>query len=58
MLQARRLTHMKGGKYNPPNRKRLAADMVVGQAEGRETYGLKDVLIRLARQKTSGSIDQ
>ena len=46
---------MKGGKYIPPNRKRLADDLL-DKAEARETESLKDVLIRLARQKKSGSI--
>ena len=48
---------MKGGKYImiPPNRKRLADDLL-DKAEGRETNSLRDELIRLARQKTSGSI--
>jgi len=46
---------MNGGKYIPPNRKRLADDLL-DKAEARETESLKDVLIRLARQKKSGSI--
>jgi hypothetical protein len=46
---------MKGGKYIPPNRKRLADDLL-DKAEARETESLKDVLTRLARQKKSGSI--
>ena len=55
MLQGRTVTHMNGGKYIPPNRKRLADDLL-DKAEARETESLKDVLIRLARQKKSGSI--
>ena len=51
----RTVTHMNGGKYIPPNRKRLADDLL-DKAEARETESLKDVLIRLARQKKSGSI--
>ena len=51
----RTVTHMNGGKYIPPNRKRLADDLL-DKAEARETESLKDVLIRLARQKNSGSI--
>jgi hypothetical protein len=46
---------MKGGKYIPPNRKRLADDLL-DKAEARETESLEDVLTRLARQKKSGSI--
>ena len=46
---------MNGGKYIPPYRKRLADDLL-DKAEARETESLKDVLIRLARQKKSGSI--
>ena len=46
---------MKGGKYIPPNRKRLADDLL-DKAEARETGSLEDVLTRLARQKKSGSI--
>ena len=46
---------MKGGKYIPPNRKRLAHDLL-DKAESRETESLEDVLTRLARQKKSGSI--
>jgi len=46
---------MKGGRYLPPHRKRLAEDLL-DKAEGRETDSLKDALIRLARQKKSGSI--
>ena len=46
---------MKGGKYIPPNRKRLADDLL-DKGEARETESLKDVLTRLARQKKSGSI--
>ena len=55
MLQGRTVTHMNGGKYIPPYRKRLADDLL-DKAEARETESLKDVLIRLARQKKSGSI--
>ena len=46
---------MKGGSYIPPHEKRLADDLL-DKAEARETESLKDVLIRLARQKKSGSI--
>ena len=55
MLQGRIVTHMNGGKYIPPYRKRLADDLL-DKAEAPETESLKDVLIRLARQKKSGSI--
>ncbi len=55
MLQGRSVTHMKSGKYIPPNRKRLADDLL-DKAEARETESLKDVLTRLARQQKSGSI--
>jgi hypothetical protein len=50
---------MNGGKYIPPNRTRLADDLL-DKAKARETERLKDVLTRLrvARhwQKISGSI--
>ena len=46
---------MNGGKYIPPYRKRLADDLL-DKAEARETESLEDVLIRLARQRKSGSI--
>ena len=49
------MTHINGGKYIPPYRKRLADDLL-DKAEARETESLEDVLIRLARQKKSGSI--
>ena len=45
MLQGRTVTHMNGGKYIPPYRKRLADDLL-DKAEARETESLKDVLIR------------
>ena len=47
---------MNGGKYIPPNHTQQLADDLLDIAEARETESLKDVLIRLARQKNSGSI--
>ena len=47
---------MNGGKYIPPNHTQQLADDLLDIAEARETESLKDVLIRLARQKKSGSI--
>jgi hypothetical protein len=56
MLQGRIVTHMNGGKYIPPNHTQQLTDDLLDIAEARETESLKDVLIRLARQKKSGSI--
>jgi hypothetical protein len=56
MLQGRIVTHMNGGKYIPPNHTQQLADDLLDIAEARETESLKDVLIRLARQKKFGSI--
>jgi hypothetical protein len=42
---------MKGGKHIPPDRKRLAADLL-DRAEGRETCRqLNDVLIQIWRHR-------
>ena len=40
------MTLIKGGKHIPPNRKRLADDLL-DKGEARETESMKDVLTRL-----------
>jgi hypothetical protein len=58
MLQARRVTHRRAGSTIRPAASGSLPTWLLVKPKGARPYGLKDVLIRLARQKTSGSIDQ